>query len=443
MTGLLPNLGRRPIHGRPTSWTSLGRIQSNMVLDFTSATISDTLAARGFAFTRSGATATRVNSSGVLETVAANTLRIDHDPTTLACLGGLFEEASTNAIRNSIATGAVTGSPGTVPTNWIFADAGLTRTVTVVGSENGFPCVNIRWAGTATDSLIQVKFDADTQVAALPSQAWTCSQYLKLAAGSLANVTKIGPGVIFRTSGGTFISLDFASTTPTSAVLRAQRFLYTATAPAMTDYAQGIFQATVTVGAAIDFTIRIGAPQLEQKAFATSYIPTSTAAVTRNADALTLSDLTRIGYSASAGTLVAQGVINGQSASVYPALAALGMGASAADEIVLFSNGSTNRFGVSTRVGGVVQFNPSSLPAVAVGTAYKTATAWAVNDAAHTTSGAAPATDTSGSLSTIIDRMSIGGFQARGGGTSGAQIIRRVDYYPRRLPDAELQSLTA
>jgi len=440
--GALPSLGKLATHGRPDYWTTLGRIQSGMVLDFTSATISDTLAARGFTFTRSGATATRVNSSGVLETVAANTLRIDHDPTTLACLGGLFEEASANAIRNSIATGAVTGSPGTVPTNWIFADAGLTRTVTVVGSENGFPCVNIRWAGTATDSLIQVKFDADMQVAALPSQAWTCSQYLKLAAGSLANVTKIGPGVIFRTSGGTLVSLDFASTTPTSAALRTQRFLYTETAPATTEYVSGMFRATVTVGAAIDFTIRIGAPQLEQKAFATSYIPTATAAVTRNADALTLSDLTRIGYSASAGTLVAQGVINGQSASVYPALAALGMGASATDEMLLYRNAANNRFVFDSKVANVTQFSTSNTTTVAVGTAYKTAAAWAVNDAAHTTSGAAPATDTSGSLSTIIDRMSVGGYQARGGGASGVQTISRIEYYPRRLSNAELQTLT-
>ena len=81
----------------------------------TSATISDTLAARGFTFTRSGATATRVNSSGVLESVASGALRIDHDPTTLACLGGLFEEAGTNAIRNSTMVGAAAGSPGTLP----------------------------------------------------------------------------------------------------------------------------------------------------------------------------------------------------------------------------------------------------------------------------------------------------------------------------------------
>lgn len=442
LLGRVSNLGRLPIHGRPDYWTTLGRIQSNMVLDFTSATISDTLAARGFTFTRSGATATRVNSSGVLETVAANTLRIDHDPTTLACLGGLFEEASTNAIRNSIATGAVTGSPGTVPTNWIFADAGLTRTVTVVGSENGFPCVDIRWAGTATDSLIQVKFDADTQVAALPSQAWTCSQYLKLAAGSLANVTKIGPGVIFRASGGTFIWLDFASTTPTSAALRTQRFLYTATAPAMTEYAQGMFRATVTVGAAIDFTLRIGAPQLEQKAFATSYIPTAGAAVTRLSDALMTTALAAMGYSATAGTVVVRSRALGFSAGSSPAPYLFGVGSLSSNELSVYFDGSARKTVGEARSGGAVQMSMSAAEVIAAGASYISALAWAENDAALVVNGGTPVTDTSIVLPVGIDRVSIGGRQARGQTGVGSQIISRIEYYPRRLSNAELQTLT-
>ncbi len=441
--GRVSDLGRIQIHGRPDNWTTLGRIQSNMVLDFTSATITDTLTARGFTFTRSGATATRVNSSGVLETVAANTLRIDHDPTTLACLGGLFEEASTNAIRNSTMVGAAAGSPGTLPTNWSPATAGLTQTVVGAGVERGVPYVDVRLSGTTTSALARFLFDANTAIAASASQAWTQSVYMRLVGGSLANVNSISPGIVYRDAGETSLASGGTAASVTTDALIVQRRSHTSTSPASTSYAQGSVNLSVVNGGAVDITLRIGAPQLEQKAFATSYIPTSTVAVTRTADALTLSDLTRIGYSASAGTLVAQGVINGQSASTFPALAALGMGASATDEIVLFRNGSNNRFAIETKVGGVVQFNPSSLSTVAVGTAYKTAAAWAVNDAAHTTSGAAPATDTSGSLSTIIDRMSIGGFQARGGGTNGAQIIRRVDYYPRRLPDAELQSLTA
>lgn len=416
-----------------------------MVLDFTSATISDTLAARGFTFTRSGATATRVNSSGVLETVAANTLRIDHDPTTLACLGGLFEEASTNAIRNSTMVGAAAGSPGTLPTNWTFStQAGVTASVVATGTENGIAYVECRFVGTAsTAGELRVSFEANTHVAASSGQSWTESAYFALANGSVPSGRTFNIAIVERNSGGSIIVANQSTNIATSLASTLRRFsLSVASINASTAFVHPYFACYVGVGAVVDFTIRIGAPQLEQKAFATSYIPTAGAAVTRQLDALTLSDLTRIGYSASAGTLVAQGVINGQSASVYPALAALGMGASATDEIVLFRNGSNNRFAVETKVGGVVQLNPSSLPAVAVGTAYKTAAAWAVNDAAHTTSGAAPATDTSGSLSTIIDRMSIGGYQARGGGTSGAQTISRIEYYPRRLSNAELQSIT-
>ena len=405
-----------------------------MVLDFTSATISDTLAARGFTFTRSGATATRVNSSGVLETVAANTLRIDHDPTTLACLGGLFEEASANAIRNSIATGAVTGSPGTVPTNWIFADAGLTRTVTVVGSENGFPCVNIRWAGTATDSLIQVKFDADMQVAALPSQAWTCSQYLKLAAGSLANVTKIGPGVIFRTSGGTFISLDFASTTPTSAALRTQRFLYTATAPATTEYAQGMFRATVTVGAAIDFTISIGAPQLEQKAFATSYIPTSTAAVTRNADALRCGTLGSW-FVQTSGTLLAHARKN---VSVSGMIAEFGNSGSNIDRYGL-NVAATLAIQASSSIAGVGNY-ATTVNLATVGTSFKAAGSFDGTGKSSCLNGGTVATSATGIVTSGYTLMDIGRAAWVGSYLNGT--ISRIEYYPRRLSNAELQTLT-
>ena len=442
LLGRVSNLGRLPIHGRPDYWTTLGRIQSGMVLDFTSATISDTLAARGFTFTRSGATATRVNSSGVLETVAANTLRIDHDPTTLACLGGLFEEASTNAIRNSTMVGVVTGSPGTLPTNWSLAPAGLTQTVVGAGVESGVPYVDVRLSGTTTSALARFLFDANTAIAASASQAWTQSVYMRLVGGSLANVNSISPGIVYRDAGGTSLASGDTAASVTTDALIVQRRMHTSTSPASTSYAQGSVNLSVVNGAAVDITLRIGAPQLEQKAFATSYIPTSTAAVTRNADALTLSDLTRIGYSASAGTLVAQGVINGQSASVYPALAALGMGASATDEMLLYRNAANNRFVFDSKVANVTQFSASNTTTVAVGTAYKTAAAWAVNDAAHTTSGASPATDTSGSLSTIIDRMSIGGYQARGGGTTGVQTISRIEYYPRRLSNAELQSIT-
>ena len=442
--GRVSDLGRIQIHGRPTSWTSLGRVQSSVSLDFTSASIDATLASLGFVFARAS-TATRINASGVMESVASGAMRIEHDPVTGAPLGYLCEETSTNHVRNSTMVGAAAGSPGTLPTNWTFStQSGVTASVVATGTENGIAYVECRFVGTAsTAGDLRVSFEANTQVAASSGQSWTESAYFALANGSAPSGRTFNITINERNSGGSQIVANQSANIATSLTSTLRRFSFSvASTNASTAFVHPYFGCFIGVGAVVDFTIRIRAPQLEQKAFATSYIPTSTAAVTRNADALTLSDLTRIGYSASTGTLVAQGVINGQSASVYPALAALGMGASATDEIVLFRNGSNNRFGIETKVGGVVQLNPSSLSAVAVGTAYKTAAAWAVNDAAHTTSGAAPATDTSGSLSTIIDRMSIGGFQARGEGTYGVHTISRIEYYPRRLTNAELQTLT-
>ena len=41
--------------------------------------------------------------------------------------GLLVEPASTNQIRNGSGTGAVVGTPGTLPTNWTHISAGLTQ----------------------------------------------------------------------------------------------------------------------------------------------------------------------------------------------------------------------------------------------------------------------------------------------------------------------------
>lgn len=440
MTGVIPSLGSMPslgklaTHGRPDNWTTLGRIQSNMVIDFTSATISDTLAARGFTFTRSGATATRVNSSGVLETVAANTLRIDHDPTTLACLGGLFEEASTNAIRNSTMVGAAAGSPGTLPTNWSTSDAGLTRTVTVVTSEDGVPCVDIRWSGTASSTLVQVLLDANTAIAASASQAWTCSAYMRLVGGSLANVNSISPGITYRDSGGSALASGATSYALSGSALRTQRATHTATSPGSTAYAQGIINISVVNGAAVDFTLRIGAPQLEQKAFATSYIPTSTAAVTRNADALRCGTLGSWFVNTS-GTLLAHVRRN----------------VSVAGMIVEFGNSGSNidRYGVNVAATLAIQAagsiagvsnNATTVNLTTVGTSFKAAGSFDGTGKSSCLNGGTVATSATGIVTSGYTLMDIG--RATWGGVYLNGTISRIEYYPRRLTNAELQTIT-
>jgi hypothetical protein len=82
--------------------------------------------------TRAGNTATRVNSTGVIETVAADTARLDYDPLTHACRGLRIEEARTsyclwNAdLTNGVWTpggATVSANVGTAPDGTATMDA--------------------------------------------------------------------------------------------------------------------------------------------------------------------------------------------------------------------------------------------------------------------------------------------------------------------------------
>ena len=408
-----------------------------MVLDFTSATISDTLAARGFTFTRSGATATRVNSSGVLETVAANTLRIDHDPTTLACLGGLFEEASTNAIRNSTMVGAAAGSPGTLPTNWIFTtQSGVTASVTATGTENGIAYVECRFVGTSSAAGdLRVSFEANTNVAASSGQSWTESAYFALVNGSVPSGRPFNITINERNSGGSQIVANQSTNIATSLSSTLRRFSFSvASTDASTAFIHPYFGCFIGVGAVVDFTIRIGAPQLEQKAFATSYIPTSTAAVTRNADALRCGTLGSW-FVQTSGTLLAHARKN----------------VSASGMVVEFGNSGSNtdRYGVS--VAATLAFQASSSIAgvsnylttvnlATVGTSFKAAGSFDGTGKSSCLNGGTVATSATGIVTSGYTLMDIG--RASWGGAYLNGTISRIEYYPRRLTNAELQTLT-
>lgn len=80
--------------------TATERVLPRLALDFTTALLDPRVT-----FTRSGNTATVVNSSGVIAAVNADTPRFDYSPTTLACRGLLLEAARTNLLLNSLIDG--------------------------------------------------------------------------------------------------------------------------------------------------------------------------------------------------------------------------------------------------------------------------------------------------------------------------------------------------
>jgi hypothetical protein len=244
--------------------------------------------------------ANRTQSDGTIGSVAANVPRLSYMYG--SCPALLLEPQRTNSIRNSTMQGAVAGSPGTLPTNWLNSNtAGLTRSIAGVGIENGIPYVDIRFNGTANSTSTRVDFDATNAIPALNAQVWTNSIYSKI-------VSQPNPAVSYelliieRSSAGIIVSYGSQFFTPTTSL---QRFALTWTlnGGGTVANAQPSISINLTNGATYDFTIRIAAPQLELGAFATTWINTTNAAATRLADSFTRNNIFTNGLiSASGGT---------------------------------------------------------------------------------------------------------------------------------------------
>jgi hypothetical protein len=82
------------------SLTATERVLPRLALDFTTASLDPRVT-----FTRTGDTATVINSSGVIVGVNADIPRFEFDPVTLVCRGLLIEEARTNVLLNSLIDG--------------------------------------------------------------------------------------------------------------------------------------------------------------------------------------------------------------------------------------------------------------------------------------------------------------------------------------------------
>ena len=202
------------------------------------------------------------------------------DGTLSSCGRLLLEPQRTNGIRNSTMVGAVAGSPGTLPTNWAYG-TGVNQQIVGVGVENGLQYIDFRLNGTATGTTTQISFDSTSQIAATVGQAWTGSVYFKVIS---AAIPPLSYNLRQREAlaDGTFVADGIQSFTPTTSL---RQYTYTRTTTGATT-ARIQFQLLLghTNGATYDFTIRIAAPQMELGAYATTFIPTTTAAVTRLAD---------------------------------------------------------------------------------------------------------------------------------------------------------------
>lgn len=396
-------------------------------------------------FTRAS-TATYFDSAGVLQSAAIDAPRLDYNPSTLAAQGLLIEEARTNSIRNNTMQGAVAGTPGTLPTTWTTQLNGLTQTVVGTGTVNGISYIDIRFNGTTTSlGTLQVKPDGNASgtITATASQAWAMSSWVSIVGGSTANTTAQRLICNEYSAGPTYLRTGVAVTNILAGGATFTRVSGSFTTGASTTILEPIIGLDHASGVAIDITLRIGLPQLELGAFATSVISTTTTALTRSADVASVNTLSPW-FNAAAGTLFAEYAVSGfASAGAFPSTAALSDGTTNNRVSLASTNTGASLYSYGeVQAGGAPQagFYGASGAAFGVGAARKAAISYAANDFAFTTQGLAVQTDTSGTVPTInalyLGVAATGSTQFQNG------YLRRITYYPRRLSNAELQTIT-
>lgn len=190
-----------------------------------------------------------------------------------------------------------------------------------------------------------------------------------------------------------------------------------------------------TVGSGIE----VWGAQIEQAAFASSYIPTVAAAVTRNADSLTYPASGNI--AAGVGTIYCDAdVATGAVQSVAVRTWSYDPGDGLSGVSLELSNG-TNVAQMFSGGQGVV--NGSALSTTASANISKLAGSWAVNDLAVAVNGAVEGTDATANVPSGLTNavLRIGGDSVFGAELFGT--IKNVRIWQRQLADADLQALTA
>jgi hypothetical protein len=393
---------------------------------------------------RAAGGATYFDATGTLQLATANTPRIDYGYLGGATsLGLLVEEQRTNSIRNPRAEGAVVGTPGTLPTNWTNFTNVTGSAINVIGSgtEAGIPYVDIQFIGTSTNTSVQgITFDSGS-MAVVAGQNITSSTYSRLVAGSYpANFTYGNEIVVSNNVPAVILDNTVTVANPTGAALATQRQLQTLAIPT------GGVTATTNirliyngVGGAFNFTLRIGTPQLEIGAFATSPILPAIgtpAATTRAADLVSM--LLSSWFAARTGSVVVEAqLLTTAASSNYQGLFHIDDG-SVNNRIEVYRNAGTSTILVLPFIAGAG--SSAAIGDITPRNIFKVAATYNSSGSTTAMNGTIGGSTASLTPSNGLTTMRIGQANVNGLATNG--YIRKLRYFPRVLSSIELQQQT-
>jgi len=362
---------------------------------------------------------TYTDELGIIRTAPNNTPRFDHDPETGESLGLLIEESRTNRFVNSI--------PGTV---WSKTNVGSVTTNTTTANYATAP------DGTTTATRWQWNIGSTGSDRAI----------LRQGTGSLGSSTLVTLSIYLKSNTGSNQSIalhaDGSASSSTSVTVTTEwkRFRFTYTS------AIGINNGVEAKGGltASSGDILVWGAQMEIGGFPTSYIPTSGSTVTRAADFATINgtNFTEI-FNTLEGTFFAE-CDRGNDGTEGAGIGAIRASADSYQNMIQFgefydNSGYVGRVYVSGSATALI----GATHTTGQGVYNKYALAYKENDFAGTINSVIQSTDNSGALPTGLDRFLFGGYNDDRTNNNLDGHIKRLSYYPKRLPNAQLQGLTA
>lgn len=342
--------------------------------------------------------ATFFDSAGVLQTAASGVARFDHDPVTNASLGLFVEEQRQNiALHNRDGTDAV----------WSGG-------------------VNMATAKDAT-GIDGVANSATT----LTASAANARHSQPILVGSAARTFSIW--LRRKTGSGTILVTDDAFVSTVDVTSELNLVTYTKVGDITTTQANpDIGVEIVTSGDEVE----IDFGQVEAGAFSTSPIPTVANSVTRNADAITTTDVSWIND--AGGTLYIS--FSPTASSVIQDVVVLHNGTFQESH---FHRVSATAMIANSRDGNVDQYSLTTAIAPVAGTTYKMVTGYELNNVSAYVNGTVLDTspDTLATMPTITE-LSMGADIPAFGGPIRAIHIAEIRYYNTRKLNQFLEDLS-
>jgi hypothetical protein len=374
----------------------------------------DTVTGRNLVTFTRASTGTYVGADGLIKTAAANEARFDHNPATGESLGLLVEEARTNLTPNSMPTTA--GGSGGGLTNTLVTDLpGIFSTGRRLTSAGGN---DVRIAIEGTFVLSDTVTYAFSFFARLGTQG--NSIFVRRGTGSFTT-WNLSTGTVTRNDFGTAQIVNYGNGWYKCSV-------------AMLGTSGGSFLMGLgnDLNAASGDNLIIAGVQTEAGSFPTSYIPTTTATVTRAADVASITGTNFTSwYRQDEGTFCGKGRQTYTTPNQFESLIVVGGYPNRSWSWAII--GGNNIWSVGTDGLDTGSFYTGLTPNVPF--SFNVAQAQKSNQSVAVADGVIKASNTpSQILYTNASGLSIG--------SNYDGHISRLSYYPSRLQDSQLQQIT-